>query len=573
MFCLLPTLADKFITKIRSGEIDPGKLATMSSKERHAFFKDFLGEDNATQVNRVFESKLLLKNQQQGIVNWAKQVTGIKPEVARDLLSRASKMTEILNPKNEQAFLEDLAAHRLGTAVTMTEAAKISELSKDAIAKKEAIPKGSDTGSESRLSYGRAKVAFDNYVADLKNEARKKTIVEQAKNPGEMASKTAGFIKAMKATADDSAIFRQGWKTMFTNPTIWAKRGLQSFSDIARTFGNKPVMDEVNADIVSRDNAVNGNYKKAKLDVGSTEEQFPTSLPEKIPFGVGKVFKASEVAYTAFLHKVRADVFDQYIEIAKKEGVELNVAELESIGKMVNSLTGRGSLGKAEPVAGMVNNIFFSAKKLKSDFDFLTMHQGGRLFGEAGPSKFVRKQAAKNLTKVIVGTAAILYLADKVSPGSVEKDARSSDFGKIKVGNTRFDVTGGMASMLTLAMRLIRQSTKSSTTGKITQIDSGKFGAPTTGSVITDYFGNKLSPAIQVIKDLRQGHDFNDNPVNLKTPKGIVNTAKDIAEPIPISTFEELRKDPNSANDFLAMLADALGISTNTYSSKPKKKK
>jgi hypothetical protein len=66
--------------KLKSGEIDPAKLVEMTSQERRDFFSKFLGEENARQVNALFESKLLLKNQQQGIITWAKKVAGITKE-------------------------------------------------------------------------------------------------------------------------------------------------------------------------------------------------------------------------------------------------------------------------------------------------------------------------------------------------------------------------------------------------------------------------------------------------------------------------------------------------------------
>ena len=130
MFCLPSDVVDNFKAKIKDGTINPDKLSAMSSEERRSLFSDIVGEANAKEVNTQFESKLLLKNQQQGIINWAKSLTGIKPQAVNDIISRVNKMTEVLNPKTQDAFLEDLAAHKLGTAVTMSEAADISSRAK-----------------------------------------------------------------------------------------------------------------------------------------------------------------------------------------------------------------------------------------------------------------------------------------------------------------------------------------------------------------------------------------------------------------------------------------------------------
>ena len=167
-FCLIPTLAETFKTKLKNGEINPEKLSNMSSKERRNFFSEFMGEENAKKTNALFESKLLLKNQQEGIINWAKQVSGIKPEIQRDMLSKVDKMTTILKPKEMDAFLSDLAEQRLGLGISAEEAGNIVDLAKT-VADKKVAWDGEKWASETdRMDYGRAKVAFGNYVAELK---------------------------------------------------------------------------------------------------------------------------------------------------------------------------------------------------------------------------------------------------------------------------------------------------------------------------------------------------------------------------------------------------------------------
>ena len=173
-----------------------------------------------------------------------------------------------------------------------------------------------------------------------------------------------------------------------------------------------------------------------------------------------------------------------------------------------------------------------------------------------------RKKAAINLLKIISGTAAILTIANALNPDSVEEDPRSADFGKIKVGNTRFEMTGGMASVVTLAFRLIRGSTKSSLTGKVSELNTGKFGARTGADVIYNFFENKLSPFSSVIKDILKGETFEGKEPTL------LGELKNLLVPIPITNYEELKNDPNSAPILLSIIADGLGIGTNTYSKK-----
>ena len=551
-YCLIPSLAKKLKQEMIDGNIDPEKMSLMTSAERHAVLAKIIGEDNAKNVNALFESKLLLKNQQQGMINWAKKVVGISKATRQDLISKIQRLDKALTPETEKTFLNDLIEKRLGLGIDYSEAEQIAGLYKKIGDAEKSMKNGGD-----RMEYGRAVVDLNNYFNDLKNQANHLSFADIKKHPiqalGKGVSELAGNAKAIKASMDNSAIFRQGWKAMWTQPTIWARNAVRSFSDIIQTFGKDQVMKELNADILSRPNAINGYYKKAKLAVGTVEEAYPTSIPERIPI-LGKFYKASENAFTAFVHRTRADVFDKYIQVAEKSGVELNDSELASIGKLVNSLTGRGDLGRVEPVANIVNNVFFSPRMLKSELDMLAQP-----FNGAGGSNFVRKQAAINLTKIILGTAAVLGTAKIIDKKSVDFDPRSSDFGKIKVGNTRFDVTGGSSSLAILAARLLTSSSKSSTTGKVSALNTGKFGSQTTLDVVYNFFENKLSPATSVVKDLLKGQTFQG------TKPTIGNEAVNLFVPLPVTTGIELYQNPHSANIILSLIADGLGIATNTY--------
>lgn len=549
-FCLLPQAVDAFKAKLIDGTINPAKLTKMTSKERHDFFKEIVGEENAKGVNSLFESKMLLKNQQRGMITWAKTVAGMKPAVRRDLISRIQKMDRVLDPTEHEQFLNDLASTKLGVDVTQAEAKKIIDLAK----------RVTDTeGHKDRLVHGRAKVALTNYVDQLKEEANKQSVVEHLKDPLTLPVKVGGVAKSVKASLDNSAIFRQGWKTLWTHPGVWQKNARKTFGDIKDELQAKSVMDEVNADILSRPNY--DKYRKAGLAVSTIEEAYPSHLPGKLPV-LGRAFKASESAFTGFVYRQRADVFDKYLEMAKNSGVNIDdPKQLKAIGKLVNSLTGRGNLGGLERSADVVNNIFFSPRFLKSNIDTLTAHRLTK-----GTTEFTRKQAAENLVKIITGTAGVLAVAYMIDPKSVNFDPRSSDFGKIKVGHTRFDVTGGMGAIVTLASRLMPTSgpkgtgqyTKSTTTGALKKLNSG-FGSQTGLGVLGDFLENKLSPAGAVVADLIKNEDFHGNKPT------IAGEAKNLVAPLPITTYEELQKDPDSANTLVGMLADVFGISTNTY--------
>lgn len=556
-WCLIKDKAREFKKALKEGTLDPAKLAKMGSEERRGLLEKYVGKENGQKVNALFESKLLLKNQKAGMISWAKKVAGMTKEAKRDLIARIEKLDTVLDPKSEKAFLQDLASERLGVNITKTEAKNIFDLSTkmEKLAEKRDPTTMKFPSEAERIEYGAARVALTNYVNELKIQTTALTAGERLKpvNLGKNVSEIAGLAKSAKASLDNSAIFRQGWKTLWTHPTIWAKNAVKTFGDFARSLkdGDK-VKDGIMADLVSRPNY--DRYQKAKLAIGNIEEAFPTSLPERIPL-LGRAFKGSQNAFEGFLFRQRADVFDTYIDIMRRSGLDIdNPKELVAVGNLVNSLTGRGQLGAIEPIANTVNNVFFSPRFLKSHIDVLTAH-----LADKNMTPFARKQAAINLTKIVSGTAAILTIAKAINPDSVETDPRSSDFGKIKIGNTRFDVSGGMASVVTLASRLITQSSKSSSTGKVSQLNTGEFGSQTGTDVVYNFFENKLSPAASIVRDILKGQDFEGNKPT------ILGELNNLLTPLPISNYQELTKDPNAAPVLLAMAADALGIGTNTY--------
>jgi hypothetical protein len=592
-WCLPSSTVEKFKQAILAGRVHPERLAEMSSAERRSVLEKEVGE-LAEQVNAEFETKLLLKNRQQGYVNWARKVLGEDTPAGRDVISRVQRMDKILSAADETAFLNDLAAKRLGTDVSFAEAKQIAELSKRIDEKKAAMEAGGD-----RLEYGAALVGLKRYVGDLKGQAERLTVTDFKNRPIRSAVRTAvegvKLSKAIKAAWDNSSIYRPGNRVMMTSPNIWRRRALKSFKDIWDTYGGKDVIDILDADLLSRENALNGYYKRSKLDIGVVEEAYPTDVPERamgyvgkkieqtgVPVlskvagrAVGKTYKASQDVYTSFTRGSRADVFDKYIDIAKRTGVELDDVQLQAIGRMVNSLVGRGRLGSLEQAGQATNIAFFSPKMLKSHVDVLLEPISGGGGGFTGlksaepGTAFVRKQAALNLLKIVGGTAAILTIAKAINDESVDYDPRSANFGKIKVGNTRFDVTGGMASVAMLASRLATGKSKSSLSGKVRAFNERneegeiKFGAPTYKDAIYDFFENKLSPPAAVVKDIAEGQTFQGEKPTVAT------TIRDLYEPMPVGTYRELSKDPNSAPILLAVILDGLGVASNTYGMTP----
>uniref|UniRef100_A0A6M3KC25 Uncharacterized protein n=1 Tax=viral metagenome TaxID=1070528 RepID=A0A6M3KC25_9ZZZZ len=588
MWCLPTYLADKFLNMIKAGTISPDKMIDMTSEQRRNFFSEHFGEVNAVQLNTLLESKLILKNQQTGMVTWAKKVAGITPEAQRGLVNRVNKMSEVLTPETEDVFLKDLAAHVLGTTVTMEEAGNITTLAKEVADKDELYDREKAVDEEgkptkARMDYGRTLVTFDNYVSSVKAIAEHETIservVEYLHNPfkfiGDLAKGIAATSREMRTTLDNSWIGKQGRNLFFKGITgdfqsgkIWWDTFKKSYKVIWDTFRGVPVMDEIRAEILS--DPEYDMMKKAKVATAVIEEEAPTDWYKNIPY-LGKPFLASHNAFTASAHYARYKTAKYYFNIARKSDIDLNdKVELESIGKLVNSLTARGEIGAKRQAPGLISNIFFSPRMLKADLDVLTMHKFDK-----NMSKFAKKEAAKNLLHIVVAQGLILGIAYALWPETVEWDPHSSDFGKIKIGNTRFDISGGTAALTRLAVRLVPllvnkdSYIKSTSTGKLIKLNTGKFGELTGVDILEDYLENKTAPAANLVLAHLAGHYKyrKDEKISLK------GDIRELFEPLPIQNFYELINDENSANILLSIIADEHGLFVNTYSPVKKGKK
>jgi hypothetical protein len=578
-WCLVASEVRKFKEALKDGTLDPEKLSNMTSKDRRDFFGKIVSPVNAAEVNSLFESKLLLKNQQAGMVSWAKKVAGLSKPVRRGLIDKIERMDKVLDPKEADKFMEDLASTKLGMTVNQEQATAIMDMSRAVTEAKTGITSDNIFKDvKERLKYGQAVVKLGNYLADLKLEAQHKPIKERFSSPkeiGKLALDIAGIAKAGKAALDVSMILRQGWQTTFSFNKIWRKNSLESIKNFGRSVGGQEVEDAVNADILSRPNAISNRYRKAKLAIGVIEESYPTSIWEKIP-GLGKLFKASEASFTTFQYLQRADIFDKILPIAEKDfGINIDdPIDLIPIGQFVNSITARGNLGVLEPAANVVNVSMFSPRFLASNIEMLTatpnfvMREAAGMVGvDKGTAgeRFARKQHAGAALKTMLGSAFLLGIAKLLMPDSVDTSDGwevSADFGKVKIGDTRFDLTGGAGGVPVLLLRLIEQRSKSSTSGNISEINSNEFGAMTGMDLVEGFFENKLSPAASILKDIINQRDFNGNPITVE------GELYNMFVPLPITNAVEAANNPKAAPLILTIISDALGISANTYSQK-----
>lgn len=588
-FCLTIEQKNKFKRALKDRTIDPIKLSQMTSAERRAFLEKYVGKENAQKTNALFESKLLLKNQKAGYIAWAKKVSGITPQVRKDIFSRIEKLDKVLSPSEENAFLEDLVSSRLRVDITAKEAKQISNLSNNMIESKKVwestLNKNPDwsknpiktrkewlTNTE-RLQYGLNKVALEKYINELKAEAKKISFREEpGKKLLEIATETIpGGFRSFLSTLDNSYWGRQGIVIFWDYKTnkLWTRNFLKSWNDIGRELirskRNIETLDLIKADIYSRPNALNGKYDAGDYGLKVlSEEEFPVTLPAKIPI-LGRLFKASEVAFNGGALRLRADVADLTIAVAEQNGQNtLDKVTAQGLGQMVSSMTGRGSnplklTGEQQKKA---NILIYSIKFFQSQVDTLTAN----IF-DPKATTYTKTESAKRLLRIVSSIGLFLTLANLLNDEWVDEDPRSKNFGKIKIFGTWTDITGGLGQLATLPMRTIVPTKhneqwgrwKKTTTGKWQNLSSSEFGATTTiDELINSLFLNKLSPVAQNIRAVIEGQFFGGDDISLKN--FILNNL-----PISVQSSRDLLNNPNSEFIIGSMILEGMGFSIGTY--------
>jgi len=310
--------------------------------------------------------------------------------------------------------------------------------------------------------------------------------------------------RALMATADLSAPMRQGLFAAARNPKMF----LRNFGKMFKYAFSQKAYRNAQVDIVTSPNYQ--LYVKHKLPLteissglNTREEAFLSQLSEKIPL-FGRVARGSNRAYTGFLNKMRTDLFDDFVKTAELNGIK-DQKYFDDAARFVGSATGRGNIHKlfgGNQSGKFLSNFFFSPRLIASRISLLNPAYYAKLH----PA--VRKEALKSLMSFVGTGTGVLTLA-KLAGAEVGDDPRSADFGKIKIGNTRYDIWGGFQQYARLLGQLATGEKVSTITGKETQLGQG-FGSPTRESIAIDFFKSKLAPIPSFLARAGRGEEYGE---------------------------------------------------------------
>lgn len=319
----------------------------------------------------------------------------------------------------------------------------------------------------------------------------------------------ANIPRSLMASFDLSAPMRQGL-FLIGKP----KQFLPAFKRMFGAFKSEQAFEAIQDAIITHPDyqlARDSRLSLTEMNVlmGPREEAFVSNWAEKIPL-VGKGVRASGRAYVGFLNKLRFDVFADLVN--KADGLGLDPKKdrdlTKAIAEFINNATGRGTLpGGLQKAAVTLNAAFFSPRLIMSRLNLVNPVY----YVKQKP--FVRKEALKALFSFVGFGVGVLTLA-KMAGAEVGSDPRSSDWGKIKIGNTRIDVWGGFQQLSVIAARLVTGKYISSTTGK--EMTLGEGYKPMTRADITQrFFEGKLAPIPSFVVELAKGKDFTGEDINI----------------------------------------------------------
>ena len=361
-----------------------------------------------------------------------------------------------------------------------------------------------------------------------------------------------GLPRALQTSFDLSFIARQALVAGARHPNI----ARQVFAETIPRARTKAGADALAKELETSPTApLHQKYKLAVTDLGGdwarNEEQYVSRWAEHIP-GVG----LSSREYTLGLATLRARLFDflaPEVEQAALEGkgffqslgesyrigghdlgfslprigsekrflgvgsrgVERDVDKsLGDLAGFVNASTGRGNLGSKtlEQAAPLLNQILFSPRLLASRLAFLNPIWYARL------DPAVRAQALSSAMHTLFTGMVVLGIAREAG-ATVGLNPLSSDFGKIKVGNTRIDIWGGFQPIIRYLAQIAKGEYISASTGEKIPLGSG-IAKTTRADVWLRFARSKAAPLPGLIWDLGAGKNIQGEDVSLSSWKG-----------------------------------------------------
>lgn len=497
---------------------------------RRQAFEAVVGPEHAQEVNALFESKLLLKNQKEGLKNWARQLADVTPAVKKDIVDRINDMEDILNPGSQQSFYEDLAKKKLGFAVTSDEAKTIFDQAQNLEQLKQ-VWDSNLSDIQARRAYGRAKIEFMDNLQKMKPDSR--SFGERFINA---ALQFVNIPRAIEVLGHLSAPGVQMWGQTTTlafwtgiPKMIYWFASEENFKDFMADLITHPLYDNMRAAGLGlvdakADMSLRDEFVQSKL-----LEDFNQYLKDKSGGYIPNLARASTRGFTGYQNYVRVSAFEKMYHAFQAQGhdVSLGSETVRMLAREINNFTGYGAIGvedKFRSATPLLNMILFTSRKTSAT---INMFNPIKYINPYTPW-VVRQYAIKRLLGSLAVTAGITTLANQMGYG-VDVNPISQDFMKVEINGQKFDITGGNAIYLRLLARLIMNK-EITAQGKELEFGEG-YKPHTRMDEIIRFWRGKLNSTAGTLVDAFYGTD----PVG--RPFSVSQEARDKLLPISFNAF------------------------------------
>ena len=375
--------------------------------------------------------------------------------------------------------------------------------------------------------------------------------------------------RAFMATADASAPLRQGI-LLIGHPKQFAS----SFGTMMRAMVDPKYANMIDEQLATRPlKALADQAGLAQTEFGTgigiasriaREEPYASRLVQNIP-GIGSVVRGSERAYSTFLNKLRADIFDntvtnwKYYDETNGAVGAFDSNRVKQLATFLNAATGRVDSKITKGTLGQVMNAAFFAPQLTIS----RFKVPGMLFNPSTDTE-IRKLIAKDLGAFVLSGSSVLGLAAAAAkagvPGfrdfRVELNPLSNDFGKGRFGGTRIDFWGGYQPMVRTITQGLFGERKTTTSGQIVPADRLQ--------TIGNYVRGKLSPGASLATDIVAGQTFTGDQFTAD-PMFLGQQGLDRITPLVIQDTVNAMMEGGLASGLKAAPASFFGASTSTF--------
>lgn len=311
------------------------------------------------------------------------------------------------------------------------------------------------------------------------------------------------------------------------------------------------------------------NKKRASI-----EDQVKNSNP----------FAAMERFTTTYGNHIKMDMFEKGVKKLQVEGknpVE-HKKDYERLAKAINTLTGRANLGRFDGISPELNALFFSVRFAASTFNKLNPAWYSVVLRDSeNPTKpsVAQKMAISQVSTYIATTTAFILaiqaLGGEDEDGEdivkIETNPTSSDFGKLKIGDIRFDPWGGHLPWVTLFGRMASGKMKKSN-GKV--INLGEGNNDTKFDKIVDFGVGKLNPTLATgVRFLRANEEIDGTKRDKYGNEVSIEEELRMMYPIYWQGIKEVMEENPEKGKEIAYGLTALGflgVNNQVYGSSPK---